>query len=82
MTQRLDKYDFELGRREVLQLLGASAALAGLGACTQSPREKILPYARRVADVIPGVPVQYATSMVIDGFAMGLLAKSCEGRPT
>jgi Fe-S-cluster-containing dehydrogenase component len=73
---------FELGRRELLELLGASVALAGFGACTQSPREKILPYSQRVADVTPGVATHYATSMVLDGFAMGVLAKSHEGRPT
>jgi Fe-S-cluster-containing dehydrogenase component/anaerobic selenocysteine-containing dehydrogenase len=63
-------------------LLGASVALAGFGACTQSPREKILPYARRPSDLSPGLPAQYATSMVVDGFAMGLLVRSHEGRPT
>jgi Fe-S-cluster-containing dehydrogenase component len=71
-----------LGRRELLQLLGASAALAGVGACTQSPREKILPYAQRVAEVTPGVPTAYATSSVREGLAIGLLVKSNEGRPT
>jgi molybdopterin-containing oxidoreductase family iron-sulfur binding subunit len=78
-----DDHDpIELDRRGLLQLLGASAALAGLGACTQSPREKILPYARRPREMTPGIPTPYATSMVIDGFAMGLLAQSHEGRPT
>jgi Fe-S-cluster-containing dehydrogenase component len=77
-----DHGPLELDRRGLLQLLGASAALAGLGACTQSPREKILPYARRPREVTPGVATPYATSMVIDGFALGLLAQSHEGRPT
>ena len=71
-----------LGRRELLGLLGASAALAGFGACTQSPREKILPYARRVPEVTPGVPNLYATSLVLDGLATGVLVVSHEGRPT
>src|SRR5690242_10623023 len=69
-------------RRELIRLLGAGIALAGLSACTQSPREKILPYARRPPEVSPGIPVSYATSMLLDGFAMGLLVTSHEGRPT
>ena len=71
-----------LDRRELLRLLGAGIALAGLSACTQSPREKILPYARQPLEVSPGIPVSYATSMALDGFAMGLLVTSHEGRPT
>jgi MoCo/4Fe-4S cofactor protein with predicted Tat translocation signal len=77
-----DQASATLGRRELMQLLGASVALAGLGACTQSPREKILPYAQRTPGLTPGVPAQYATSMLLDGYAMGLLARSHEGRPT
>jgi molybdopterin-containing oxidoreductase family iron-sulfur binding subunit len=71
-----------LGRREVLRVLGASAALAGLGACTQAPREKILPYAQRVAEVTPGIPTYYATSCSREGLAVGVLVESHEGRPT
>jgi Fe-S-cluster-containing dehydrogenase component/anaerobic selenocysteine-containing dehydrogenase len=77
-----DDDTMELDRRDLLRLLGASAALAGVGACTQSPREKILPYALPPREVTPGTPTPYATSMVIDGFAMGLLVQSHEGRPT
>jgi Fe-S-cluster-containing dehydrogenase component len=82
LSQSPDGDPNELDRRDVLRLLGASAALAGFGACTQSPREKILPYAHPPREVTPGTPTPYATSMVIDGFAMGLLVQSHEGRPT
>ncbi|HET6610413.1 MAG TPA: 4Fe-4S dicluster domain-containing protein [Kofleriaceae bacterium] len=71
-----------LSRREALRLLGASAGLAGLGACQQPPSKKILPYVNRPADVTPGMPDYYATSMVLDGFATGLLIESHQGRPT
>jgi Fe-S-cluster-containing dehydrogenase component/anaerobic selenocysteine-containing dehydrogenase len=77
-----EKAGVALGRRELMQLLGASVALAGLGACTQSPREKILPYAQRTPELTPGVAAQYATSMLLDGYAIGVLARSNEGRPT
>jgi molybdopterin-containing oxidoreductase family iron-sulfur binding subunit len=63
-------------------LFGASIALAGLSGCGQRPRERILPYVRSPRGLKPGVAVQYATSMVTDGFAVGLLARSNEGRPT
>ena len=33
-----------VSRRDVLKLMGASAALAGLAACTRLPTEKIVPY--------------------------------------
>ena len=34
------------GRREFLRLMGASLALAGVGACTRQPPEHIVPYGR------------------------------------
>jgi molybdopterin-containing oxidoreductase family iron-sulfur binding subunit len=71
----------EVSRRGFLKLLGASAALAGLGACTDPPLEKILPYADQPPEVTPGIPRYYATSMVLDGLATGLLVESHAGRP-
>ncbi len=72
----------EMSRRAFMKLLGASAALAGLAACTRAPAEKILPYGRQVPELTPGIPLHYATSMVLDGYATGLLVESHEGRPT
>ncbi|HEV8551637.1 MAG TPA: 4Fe-4S dicluster domain-containing protein [Polyangiaceae bacterium] len=71
-----------IGRRELGKLAAASLALGGLGACGQRPRERIVPYVKTPASVVPGVPSEYATSMVLDGFAIGLIAESHEGRPT
>src|SRR5690348_10098878 len=53
-------------RRSFVKLLGASLALAGLAACTSMPDEKIFPYVTQPPDVTPGVPLHYATSMVLD----------------
>ena len=56
-----------LGRRELIQLLGASLALAGLAGCGQRPRERILPYVRTPHDLTPGriaVGMQDAVSAV------------------
>jgi molybdopterin-containing oxidoreductase family iron-sulfur binding subunit len=82
MQQSTPEDSLELDRRELLRLLAASLALAGASGCSRSPHEKILPYVQRPREAAPGVPTEYATSMVIDGFAMGLLVQSHEGRPT
>jgi Fe-S-cluster-containing dehydrogenase component len=74
--------DDETSRRSVLQLLGASAALATLGGCLKPPDEKILPYTRQPPEVTPGNPLHYATAATIDGRATGLLVTANEGRPT
>jgi Fe-S-cluster-containing dehydrogenase component len=70
-----------LNRRELLELLGASMALAGVGGCNEPPAGKILPYVQQPPEATPGLPVEYATSMVRDGLAIGLLVHSREGRP-
>jgi Fe-S-cluster-containing dehydrogenase component len=72
----------EVSRRDFLGLLGASMALAGVGACTERPRERILPWHREPPEVTPGRPLFYATSMSLDGHATGLLVETNVGRPT
>ncbi len=69
-------------RRSFVKLLGASVALAGLGACINVPDEHMLPFVDQPPEVTPGVPRYYATSMVVGGYATGLLAESHAGRPT
>jgi MoCo/4Fe-4S cofactor protein with predicted Tat translocation signal len=71
-----------IDRRDVLKLAAASAALAGLSACTKLPTEKIVPYVRPPEEIIPGRPLFYATSMQLAGVATGLLVESNMGRPT
>ena len=73
--------DDDLSRRDFMKLLGASMALAGLGGCTREPVEKILPYVNQ-PELTPGVPRHYATAMVVDGYATGVLVESHDGRPT
>ena len=70
------------GRRQFLKLMGASLALAGVGACTRQPEEKIVPYVRQPEEIIPGRPLFYATAMPQGGFAEPLLAENHMGRPT
>ncbi|HUK66477.1 MAG TPA: Fe-S-cluster-containing hydrogenase [Anaeromyxobacteraceae bacterium] len=71
-----------LSRRNFIQLMGASAALASLAAC-RPPRHKILPYVRPPEKaLLPGAPAHYATSVSRGGYAIGLLVTSYDGRPT
>jgi MoCo/4Fe-4S cofactor protein with predicted Tat translocation signal len=71
-----------VSRRRFLQLMGASLALAGVGACTRSPVEKIMPYVRQPEEIVQGVPLFFATAMPFSGFGYGVLAESHMGRPT
>ena len=71
------------GRRQFLQLMGASVALAGLSsACTRQPAEAIVPYVKGPEQFIPGKPVYFATVLSTDGAAQGVLVESHMGRPT
>ena len=68
-----------VSRREMLQLLGAGAAWAAAG-CMDKPGGTIAA-TEMSPEANPGVPVSYATSMVVDGFATGLVATARDGRP-
>src|SRR6185312_14982828 len=50
--------------------------------CSERPSRKILPYVRQLEQIVPGMPLFFATAMPINGFAHGVLAESHEGRPT
>jgi MoCo/4Fe-4S cofactor protein with predicted Tat translocation signal len=69
-------------RRTLLQLMGASLALAGFSACTRQPDEHVLPYAKSPEALIPGRPLYFATAMPWASGAIGLLVESHMGRPT
>ena len=69
-------------RRDVLKFMAASAALAGLSACTKLPEEKIVPYVVAPEEIVPGKPLFYATAMPHGGAAAGVLVESHMGRPT
>lgn len=71
-----------LSRRNFLQLMGASLALAGLTACANQPDEKIVPYVQMPESTVPGQPLFFATAMQLGGYALGLLAQSQLNRPT
>ncbi|MDO8643487.1 MAG: TAT-variant-translocated molybdopterin oxidoreductase, partial [bacterium] len=70
-----------LDRRDFLKLVGASAALAGMVACTRRVSEKVVPYLDQPKDLVPGVANWYSSTCQECPSACGLLVKTREGRP-
>ena len=70
-----------LSRRNFFHLMGASMALAGVGACRRYEKEEIVPLARRPEDQVPGQTQLYATTFELGGAGHALVATSYEGRP-
>jgi molybdopterin-containing oxidoreductase family iron-sulfur binding subunit len=79
---RIDAWRDGTSRREMLRVMGAMFAMAGLSGCTKQPQEKIYPYVQQPEEIVPGRPLYFATAMPLMGSAMGLLVESHEGRPT
>ena len=72
----------DLSRRNFLQLMGASLALAGFGLSgCRRPEAYLVPYTKAVEWEIPGKNVLFATSMPRRSGAMPLVATTTEGRP-
>ena len=69
-------------RRDFLEMMTATLALAGLNGCSETVPEKIVPYVRPPEEIIPGKPLFFATAMPMAGYAQGLIAESNMGRPT
>ena len=67
-------------RKSFLKVMGASIALAGFAACRR-PVQKILPYSKQPEDIVPGIPLYYATSMPFQGNLTGLVIENHQGRP-
>ncbi|MEZ4873828.1 MAG: TAT-variant-translocated molybdopterin oxidoreductase [Bdellovibrionales bacterium] len=67
-------------RREFLKLMGASMALTSAG-CLRRPEQRIVPYANRPPEVVPGNSNFYSSSLVDGGEAFGLVVRTREGRP-
>jgi MoCo/4Fe-4S cofactor protein with predicted Tat translocation signal len=77
-----DTWADPVGRRQFLQVMGASLAFAGFTACTRQPDEKIVPYVDAPEQTIPGKPLYYASAFPIFGYGQGVIVESHEGRPT
>jgi len=85
--ERASEWTDPAGRRTFLKLMGASLALAGVGATAgcdpaSSPPEKVLPYVRQPENLVQGVPLYFATAVSLGGVGTGVVATSRMGRPT
>ena len=70
-----------MSRRNFLKVMAASLALAGLQGCTKEPQERIVPYVRPPANLVPGRPLHFASAMPLRGVGVGVVVTSREGRP-
>jgi molybdopterin-containing oxidoreductase family iron-sulfur binding subunit len=70
-----------IDRRRILQLLAASAALAGLPGCASQPPEDIVPRVGQVAGETAGVAQYVATGIVQEGYATGAVLQHRMDRP-
>lgn len=68
-------------RRDFLKYLGFSTAAAMLAASCEMPVRKVIPYAIKPEDIIPGVPNYYASSYVDNGEYCAIVIKTRDGRP-
>jgi MoCo/4Fe-4S cofactor protein with predicted Tat translocation signal len=73
--------DGDIDRREMLKVMAASLALAGLSGCSSEPDESALPYVEAPEFVVPGRPKWYATAVTLSGHALPALGKTHVGRP-
>jgi MoCo/4Fe-4S cofactor protein with predicted Tat translocation signal len=71
----------EVSRRGFLSAVAASVALAGLTSC-RKPEQHILPFNKRPEGFKPGLAQYYATTLTRNGYGIGVLVKSSDGRPT
>jgi molybdopterin-containing oxidoreductase family iron-sulfur binding subunit len=71
---------FDLDRRAALKLLGAGGLALTLASCGK-PHEEIVPYVDMPEGLVPGEPLQFATTLSLNGYGRGVLANSIDGRP-
>jgi Fe-S-cluster-containing hydrogenase components 1 len=68
-------------RRQFLTLGGAALAMAGLSGCRIITNSKAVPYVRSPEDLVTGRSLAYATTLLRNGYGVGVLVNSFEGRP-
>ncbi|MEJ0102490.1 MAG: TAT-variant-translocated molybdopterin oxidoreductase [Bacteroidota bacterium] len=73
--------DAKSPRRDFLKYLGFSTAAAAIAAGCKIPERRIVPYASKPENMVPGVPKYYATTYVQDGDVIPIVAKVRDGRP-
>jgi len=68
-------------RREVLRVMGASLALAGMAGCKPVRSDDVVPFVNRPEGMLEGRVEHYATAVLFDGYAQPVLATTSGGRP-
>lgn len=68
-------------RRDFLKYLGFSTAAAVVASSCEMPVRKAITYGIRPENVVPGVPLYYASTYVDGGDAVPVLVKTRDGRP-
>ncbi|MBC7805170.1 MAG: TAT-variant-translocated molybdopterin oxidoreductase, partial [Akkermansiaceae bacterium] len=70
-----------IDRRQFLKVGGAALAMAGLTGCRILPQMKAVPYVRSPEDLVSGQTLAYATTLMHNGYGLGVLVEQYEGRP-
>ncbi len=68
-------------RRDFLKFLGFSTVAATLAASCEMPVRRVIPYAIKPEDIVPGVPNYYASTFVDGGDYCAIVIKTRDGRP-
>ncbi len=68
-------------RRDFLKYMGFSTAAAMLAASCEMPVRKVIPYAIKPEDIVPGIPNYYASTFVDNGDYCAIVIKTRDGRP-
>jgi len=73
----------DVDRRDFLKIAGASLALAGTAGCRQliMPDPKAVPFVRSPDGRIPGKATEFATTVTLAGYGLGVVVRSVDGRP-
>jgi molybdopterin-containing oxidoreductase family iron-sulfur binding subunit len=71
----------QVDRRELLRVMGASLALAGVTACKPARSDEVVPFVNQPPGFDEGRIGHYATAVLTDGFAQPVLATTTAGRP-
>lgn len=75
----------QIDRRDFLKYMGAGLVLAGLTStgCRSLflPQQKLVPYVTEPEGRIDGIPTYYSTALNTNGYGLGVIVKTVEGRP-
>ena len=72
---------WSVDRRELLRVMGASLALAGMSGCKPARSDDVVPFVNRPEGYLEGRVDHYATAVLFEGYAQPVLATTSAGRP-